>query len=220
MSEIKTKIEMETKEVKCIIEDLQKEMQKHIDMGSDQCDVNIVDKIADMIKDMTEAKKNIVKACYYTQIMEAMEDSKYGVDYDEYGKLGYTQPRDSMGQYSSIQSRNSYNGSSRPRRMGFKPDYMRPFDNTDYTSDWDDMSKRIGENINRNGMSRYGYSHDEYMNKRNSYSKDDPESMKKRKDLLNVYLEDLISMGQELVEDMAPEEKQIWKVKLNKLINM
>ena len=39
-------------------------------------------------------------------------------------------------------------------------------------------------------------------------------------DKLEEYMDDLGDMAKDMVRDMSPEEKQMWKTKLNKLINM
>ena len=68
--------------------------------------------------------------------------------------------------------------------------------------------------------SRYGYSHDEYMKEKQMHSGQDEVSKKKRMDKLEEYMDDLGEMAKDMVRDMSPEEKQMWKAKLNKLINM
>ena len=68
--------------------------------------------------------------------------------------------------------------------------------------------------------SRYGYSHDEYMKEKQMHSGQDEMSKKKRMDKLEEYMDDLGVMAKDMVRDMSPEEKQMWKAKLNKLINM
>lgn len=68
--------------------------------------------------------------------------------------------------------------------------------------------------------SRYGYSHDEYMKEKQMNSGNDEASKKKRMEKLEEYMDDLGTMAKDMVHDMSPEEKQMWKVKLNKLINM
>lgn len=77
-----------------------------------------------------------------------------------------------------------------------------------------------GGNRGTNSSSRYGYSHDEYMKEKKMNSGQDEHSKKKRMDKLEEYMNDLSSMAKDMVMDMSPEEKQLWKVKLNKLINM
>ena len=68
--------------------------------------------------------------------------------------------------------------------------------------------------------SRYGFAYDQYMEKRDKHSKSSPEENSKRIELLNDFIEDLEDMAKDVVKGMSPEEKQVWKIKLNKLTSM
>jgi hypothetical protein len=81
-------------------------------------------------------------------------------------------------------------------------------------------SGRSGSRSGGRSNSRYGFAHDEYMEKRQQYSKSAPEENSKRIELLNDFAEDLEDMAKEVVRGMSPEEKQVWKMKLNKLSSM
>jgi gas vesicle protein len=48
----------------------------------------------------------------------------------------------------------------------------------------------------------------------------DAEGAKHRKQLLNDYMDDLYDMAKEMVTDMTPEEKQMWKSKLTQIVNL
>lgn len=101
-------------------------------------------------------------------------------------------------------------------RRGYDAYAHRP---EDMTRDmyWDDRGYSRNTNANN---SRYGYSHDEYIQKRSEYPMTDPESAKHRKQLLNDYMDDLYDMAKEMVQDMSTEEKQMWKAKLAQITNM
>lgn len=159
--------------------------------------------VIDMIKDLSEVKKNKAEACYYETLTEAMEGSTYGVDYDERGRLRY-QNGSQMG--------------NRTRR-GYEP-YMSEMDNQRRS---EMNSGRIGyDNYGQQKQrgTRYGYSHDEFMEAKKSYSVNDPNGKTKRMEALNDYLEDFTDSARDLVMGMSPEEKQMWKNKINNLINM
>lgn len=177
------------------------------EMSKDKSCINTKElgEVVDMVKDLLEAKKYKAEAKYYTSITEAMEDSEYGQDYDYRGRLGY----------------------SGSRRMN-----MRGYEEGNYRMLPDMQDDRYGYpqgrggsqsgsrsgNYSRGGQSsgsRYGYSHDEYMMSKKTSN--DPE---KRKELLNTYMNDLQEMAKDMIEDMTPDEKQMWKVKLNKIMNM
>lgn len=84
----------------------------------------------------------------------------------------------------------------------------------------DGSSSGLGGNSNSKGNSRYGYSYDKYMNNRRNYKKDEPEGNRKRMEELDEFMEDLEDMARNVISDMSPTEKQAWKAKLNKLVNM
>ena len=162
----------------------------------------------------TEIAKNIV--CYDKdyKIVEAMEEAE-GEDvkyHDWESKIGYPRRRDSRGRFMSS-------------KMGFVPEmYMR---DEDYDIGRMYYSSGAGSRTSGDSMngasrtsSRYGYSHDKYMNEKNNYSSTDPEDMQKRKQLLSERLDDLYSMAKEEVMDMSPEEKAMWKSKITMLMNI
>ena len=238
----KTKIAMmlekEMEPIKKMCEPLEEAVKHELSKGIENVDAKELGEVVDMIKDLYEAKEKLVKACYYKQIMEAMEEHDFEDEEEimDEGRRGYRgQSRDSMGRFTS---RGNRGGQSRSRgRRGYEPVMMMPEEygyeemNRDMDMDMGRMyyqgqggsSGRGGSGGNSGGYSdgsRYGYSHDKYMNERKKYSKEDPEDKKKRTELLNEYMEDFMDSAKEMISDMSSEEKQMWKSKLNKLINM
>lgn len=81
--------------------------------GPDKMDVAEMDKLADIVKDLSEAEKSCWEAEYYRSITEAMEGGSYGypnggyVPSMTYGhmhdgeRMGYNHNRDSMGRYAN-----------------------------------------------------------------------------------------------------------------------
>lgn len=75
--------------------------------GIEEIDTEEFGKATDIIKDLAEAM-------YYRTLTEAMKESEYGEDYDEYGayddgRRGYRgQPRDSRGRFRSRRGRRGY----------------------------------------------------------------------------------------------------------------
>lgn len=127
MSEIKEKLDAEMKTVKSMCECMENAIKTQMDKGLDHVDTHELYEAVDIYKDLSEVKKNIAKTCYYKQIMEAMEESEYGEDYDENGEIRYYrgQPRRSNGEYMS-------------RRRGNRRGYDKmPIDYTK-ESDWYD----------------------------------------------------------------------------------
>lgn len=184
------------------------------EMSKDKSCINTKElgEVVDMVKDLLEAKKYKAEAKYYTSITDAMEDAEYGQDYDYRGRMGYSGGRRmSMrgyeeGEYRMLpEERYGYPQGGGGSRGG---------------SQGGGQGNRGGSGGSQSrggqgGSSRYGYSHDEYMQSKKSSN--DPE---KRKELLNEYMNDLQNMAKDMIEDMTPDEKQMWKVKLNKIMNM
>lgn len=87
MSEIKEKLESEMKVAKALCETMEHAIKTQIDKGLDKVNTHELYEAVDIYKDLGEVKKNIAETCYYKQLMEAMEDSEYGEDYDENGPV-------------------------------------------------------------------------------------------------------------------------------------
>ena len=234
----KTKIGMhleeESKPLKKMCEKLMDTINHELDKGIENINTQELGEAIDMVKDLYEAKKEMYEACYYKQVMEAMEEHDFEDEEEimDEGRRGYRgQPRDSMGRYTS-------RGRGRGGRRGYE-EYMPPMYREEpimmaqnerdmdmnmgrmYYAESGTHKMQSGENSrssDSNRTSRYGFAHDEYMEKREKHSK--PEDHAKRMELLNDYIGDLEQMAKDVVKGMSPEEKQTWRVKLSKIINM
>lgn len=249
-SKIAMHLEEESKPIKKICEKLMDTVNHELDKGVENVDTKELGEAIDMIKDLYEAKKEMYEACYYKQIMEAMEEHDFEDEEEimDEGRRGYRgQSRDSMGRYTSRGRR------GRGGRRGYEEQmmpmgYEEPIMMSQYDRDMDMGMGRMyyseGQSSGRGGSSessgrssgsgnsggrrgysdggqnssRYGFSHDKYMEERSKHSK--PEDSGKRMELLNDFIDDLEDMAKDVVKGMSPEEKQVWKVKLNKLISM
>lgn len=182
-------------------------VSEQMEKGLDKINAKEMGEVVDMIKDSYEIEKLKAEKRYYDSVVNAMEDSEHERE-DWYDDRGYPTRRDSRGRFMSGGSR------SRSSRMGYEAYAHRPEDMTrDMYTDYDD--KRRMPNL-----SRYGFSHDEYMDKRKEYPMTDPEGAKHRKQLLNDYMDDMYDMAKEMVQDMSQEEKQMWKAKLAQISAM
>lgn len=198
-----------------MLEDVSEAASTELAKGTDSVNTKEFGEVVDMIKDLTEAEKNKMQACYYKTIIEAMEKSEYGEDYDWAGpdedRMGYPRMRDSMGRFTS---RRGYNGMRNQRgydqRMMEYEDGRMGYSNGAYSGGQRGMSSSPMRS------SRYGYSHDEYMSQKSNLNPNDPKRMK----MIEDHMDDLYGMFKEEIQDMTPEEKQMWKTKLNKIINM
>ena len=204
-----------------MLEDVSEAASTELAKGTEKINTKEFGEVIDMIKDLTEAEKNKMEACYYKSIIEAMEESQYGEDYDWEGRMR--------------------KGYSRGRRMGYEQpmmyddrymDYMdgrMGYSNGAYGGGSMGMSRQGysqgsqgGSRSNQSGQrsSRYGFSHDEYMKEKSMYNKNNPEDMKKRAVLIEDRMDDLYAMVKEEVKDMTPEEKQMWKSKISGIVNI
>lgn len=131
-TKIGMKIEEETKDIKKICEPLLDSIKHEFAKGIEQIDVEEMKEAIDMVKDLCEAKKSIVEACYYVIIMEAMEkaESKKN-DEDgsiEDGRRGYRgQARsETSGRYMS--RGDGRRGYEEMMPMDYDEEYMRDMD--------------------------------------------------------------------------------------------
>lgn len=193
--------------------------------GKEKINAKELGEVVDMIKDLSEA-------IYHCTITEAMEDpeNQYGRDYDYMGKLGYSR----NGRMSNRPNMNN-------RRMGYhydpeemyglhdipmyKPEYYPVYGYTGQVGG--QMGNRDSSNYmssmnsgSRMGNSRYGYSHDDFMSKMHESDMSDPNMKEKRRELMSERIREVSDMLSDTLEVMSPEEKQMWKQKLNKVINM
>lgn len=136
-TKIAIKLEEEAKPIKKMCEKLMDSINHELDKGIENVDTKELGEAIDMVKDLYEAKKEMYEACYYKQIMEAMEESEYGEEYDENGPMdserrGYRgQPRSQSGRFMS---RSDGRRNNRGRRSYDEMDYMMPIE-------WDDMEQ-------------------------------------------------------------------------------
>ena len=190
-------------------------VSEQMEKGLDKINAKEMGEVVDMIKDSYEIEKLKAEKRYYDSVVDAMEQG--GEEY--YDDMGYPTRRDSRGRFMS---------GSRSSRRGFDAYAHRPedltrdmyWDNRGYNGNGSSRSGRTSGGSSNTSASRYGYSHDEYMDKRKDYPMTDPESAKQRKQLLNDYMDDMYDMAKEMIQDMSPEEKQMWKSKLSQISNM
>lgn len=208
-----------------MLEDVSEAASTELAKGTEQVNTKEFGEVVDMIKDLTEAEKNKAEACYYNTLIDAMENADYGEDYDEYGPIerrGY----DRMGYRGQGGGSRGSRGS---RSMSSRRSY--PMEDMMYDQRRDEyMQGRMGYSNGAYGggsrgmtsspSSRYGYSHDEYMQNRRMYSSNSPEDMQKKTKMIEERMDDLYGMFKDEVKDMSPEEKQVWKTKLNRIINL
>ena len=206
-----------------MLETLSESASTELAKGTEHVNTKEMGEVVDMIKDLTEAEKNRAEACYYNTLVEAMEESEYGEDYDEYGPLerkGYPRSRDSRGRFTSRSSRRNYPMRDEMWHDDRYDEYMQGrmnYSNGAYGGGSRGMSSSGMKNMVSG--SRYGYSYDNYMRNRSNYSTTDPEDKKERMKMMEEYTKDLVTSFSDVLEDATPEEKNALKMKLAKVVN-
>lgn len=202
--------------------------------GIEEIDTEEFGKATDIIKDLAEAM-------YYRTLTEAMKESEYGEDYDEYGayddgRRGYRgQPRDSRGRYMSRRGRGGRRGYEEPwdemyDEMEYYRDMDRPSMNRMYYSGSGSNSGMSGQSSSGSGMSggnmggsegNRGGGNSRYENARRGYEEkktigaDKAEKMKG----LEEYMKELSTDVSSMLTDMTPEEKTLMKQKMSVLMS-
>jgi len=192
-----------------MLEDVSEAATTELAKGTEAINTHEFGEVVDMIKDLTEAERNKAEACYYKTLIEAMEESEYGEDYDEYGPLdrrGY-RSRDSKGRYTSGRNYPMHDMRHDDYEMG-----RMGYSNGAYGGGSRGMSSS-GSN------SRYGYSYDNYMRNRANYSTTDPEDKQERMKMMEGYTKDLIGSFSEVLKGATPEERNMLKTKLTNVVN-
>ncbi len=144
-------------------------VSEQMENGLDKVNAKEMGEVVDMIKDSYEIEKLKAEKKYYDSVVNAMHEHEE----DVYDRYGYPVRRDNMGRYMSPRKYTS----GGTRGFEYRDNYAhRP---EDMTRDmyWD-------ENGMREKTSRYGYSHDEYMEKRKDYTMTDPRGSKKEKTVI------------------------------------
>jgi len=211
-----------------MLENVSEAATTELSKGTEAINTHEFGEVVDMIKDLTEAERNKAEACYYKTLVNAMEENEYGEDYDEYGPIerrGYRgQMRDSRGRYASRRGYPMQDEMWHDDRMNEWESGRIGYSNGAYGGGQRGMSSNRGYSGQNRGNSssgsRYGYSHDEYMSNKAMYNSNDPESKAKKIKMVEEHMDDLYDMFKEEVKDMSPEEKQMWKTKLNRIINL
>ena len=218
------------------------ECAKHeLDKGIENVDAKEMGEVADIIKDLSEAM-------YYRIITEAMKESEYGEDYDEYGPMEERryyrgQPRDSRGRYTSRRGRG---------RMGYEePPYyhMTPEMYRQMPIDWErDMdregmgrmyytggsstggsmvsrSQSTGSESGNYGRENRGMERDRREGRSGMMRRGYMEAKEQGKDKqekmkeLEEYMKELGTDVTEMISDASPEEKAMLKQKMQVLMS-
>lgn len=202
----------------CVIEDqfvtiVQGEMAK----GKECVDTKEMGEVIDMIKDLADAKKNCLEACYYASVIEAMNDVE---DYPE-GRMGYDHWRYSSGRYAP---------KGRGHRSGFTPTTMQMPYMQRYLNDpeaFKDGMRKMGYDNGRgsmggDGYGRYGYTHhpiDMYRDtKRYYHETKDAEAKRQMEAHASEHVGETLTSIREIWEDADPKMRMKLKEDFQKLV--
>lgn len=235
MADIKEKVENKTKTIETMYESMENAIKHQIDGGLDKVNTHELYEAIDILKDLSEIKLNCVKAMYKTQIMEAMEDSEYGEDYDENGEIRYYrgQPRSkTSGRFMSRgDGRRNYRMTPEMYRE-YEPEYYRDLDretmrrmyttsstgmsNTrsysdGYSDGQDEGYQRGFSEGSRNRGGRYDRARRNYEeNKQGKNGQSDEKDMRNLETMLNEFEKEL----SEMLPKMSQQEKNLAKNKV------
>lgn len=182
--------------------------------GFQGMNANEVGQVVDMIKDLAQAEKDCMEACYYKSVVGAMDD--YGFEnegeIEEYGRMGYDTRRYSSGRYapkgaghySPVHGRRGY---TMPP-AGHIPSYM--MDNSA------PHEHRMGYPMQDNG---YGRSMDNYKNAKRYYTKTKDPHMREEMDQHALdHVNETIYTFKEIWQDADTNLKKDMKGQLSKLV--
>ena len=127
MSEKKEKIESELKTVKSLCETMEHAIKSEIDKGIERINTHELYEAVDVLKDLSEVKKNIIEGCYKMQIIEAMEEADEEKEKEEEYML--QRMKEEYGEDEGQRYYNAYryaNGRYAPKGRGSRRGYVRP----------------------------------------------------------------------------------------------
>lgn len=174
MSEIETKVKEKIKPLEESCDKLIKCLDSYFEQGIHEADTNEVMAVADVIKDLCEAKEKCVKSIYYMELLKAMERAEYDEDYDENGPIrrGYRGRSATTGRYvhrpytemmrdMDMPNKMYYGGEMQSRdgeNRGYKGDmHTYPDGSVSYYGGENQRYMRMMEDADMNGYRR-GYS--------------------------------------------------------------
>ena len=223
-TKIGMKIETETKDLKSMCETMQTAIKEQFAKGLKNVDTQEMYKAVDIFKDLTEAKKNVVEACYKTYILEAMEKSEAEGEEDEDDEKRFYRGRSATtGRYVSRGRRGFVDYMDR-----YPMDIYRDMDVNGgrmYYSDGengynDGYNRGYEDGMNNRSESRVERTRRGYQEAQAMHSKETQEGKDKRLAELNKYMDELDDDMKTLIKDMSNEERTMLKTKITKLGNL
>lgn len=185
--------------------------------GLNNLDTHEAGQVADIIKDLSEAKKNLTDAeknewesCYYASIVKAMKDAdERGDEEDRYGYI----PREA----SSMGKRGMQR--DRIKRWVRDPDTFEDemYDRAGYTPGR--KMSRDDRSSDNSSDERYGKPYREYIDSRRHYSESKSQADKDMMEMYaNEHLMDVMGSVREIYKTADPDMRKRMKSDLTKLV--
>ena len=202
----------------CTLLDLMTDgLKSATNQGLNNLDTHEAGQVADIIKDLSEAKKNLTDAeknewesCYYASIVKAMKDAdERGDEEDRYGYI----PREA--------SRMGKRGMQRDRikRWVRDPDTFEDemYDRAGYTPGR--KMSRDDRSSDNSSDERYGKPYREYIDSRRHYSESKSQADKDMMEMYaNEHLMDVMGSVREIYKTADPDMRKRMKSDLTKLV--
>lgn len=176
--------------------------------GVDDLDTKDCAEVADMIKDLAEAEKACMEACYYETVIKAMEKA----DEEEEGRMGYNAYRYANGRYAP---------KGRGTRRGYTPEMgiMNPYL---YDPDFEEeMEKgRLGyQGEDPDDDPRQSREYNEYKRAKRHYSETkSPEDKRKMDEHAMKHVNQAMDSFREMWRDADPNMRKRMKADLTTLV--
>lgn len=202
------------KKMECLAE-LKNEMIDDLKAKKDHYSVEKAGEIVDMIKDITEAEEKCMKACYYKELICAMDDERADAGGE---RMGYSNRRYSSGRFA-------------PKgrgHIGYTPThmdgpYMRMMEDP---YDWGQGYTPSGAGNRSQSGSRMGYTDDrrgrtwnDYQDSLRHYTETrDPQAKKGMEQRADEHVREATESIKDIWRDADPEMKTRLKSQMTKLI--
>lgn len=178
--------------------------------GVDDLDTKDCAEVADMIKDLAEAEKACMEACYYETVIKAME--KADEEEEQEGRMGYNAYRYANGRYAP---------KGRGTRRGYTPEMgmMNPYL---YDPDFEEeMAKgRLGyQGEDPEDDPRQSREYNEYKRAKRHYSETkSPEDKRKMDEHAMKHVNQVMDSFREMWRDADPNMRKRMKADLTTLV--
>lgn len=217
MSDIKEKIEMELKPLETVCEKALENLKYALECPECKSAEEIM-YLAKAHSAIVDSKKDIVEMCYKKQILEAMEESEYDVDYDENGPRFYRgQRRNSKGQFMPrMYEERMMPDVERMRDIDRDSRHVMYYSDNGMTNGMNG-TMRNGNYENSGEMTRTGKAMRHYKETKEMHNSNTAEDKEKKMKAENEFLDAFREESMEMMRDASPEERTMFKKKLMNL---